>query len=205
MVTATFARSPRPRKAATPFIARSRGMTEGRANAQPEGNPVSRIPVLIASVIGLAAATPAAAQWAESIPTTRADVIKMLDARFAKIDANSDGGLSSAELQTIEAQVIAVQKAEIASAVQRAFAKLDTNKDGRLSLEEYGAAAPKIDAKPAENAAELVRLLDTDKNGKISGDEFKRRTLTGFDQLDANKDGRVTPEERSKAEAAASR
>ena len=60
---------------------------------------------------------------------------------------------------------------------------------------------PKIDAKPAENAAELVRLLDTDKNGKISGDEFKRRTLAGFDKLDTNKDGTVTPTERSKAVA----
>jgi len=162
---------------------------------------VSRIPVLIASVIGLAAASSASAQSAETIPTTRAEVIKLLDARFAKIDANADGGLTPAELQTIEAQVIEAQKAEIASAVQRAFAKLDANKDGRLSLEEYGAAAPKIDAKPAENAAELVRLLDTDKNGKISGDEFKRRTLAGFDKLDTNKDGTVTPTERSKAVA----
>ena len=169
---------------------------------------MSRFPVLIASVIGLAAASsasaqsaPPTAQSAETIPTTRAEVIKLLDARFARIDANADGGLTPAELQTIEAQVIEAQKAEIASAVQRAFAKLDTNKDGRLSLEEYGAAAPKIDARPAENAAELVRLLDTDKNGKISGDEFKRRTLAGFDKLDTNKDGTVTPTERSKAVA----
>ena len=123
----------------------------------------------------------------------------MLDARFAAIDANRDGALTGAELQALEAQVVANQKAEIAAAVQRAFAKLDANKDGRLSIEEFGAAAPKVDANPAANAAELVRMLDTDKNGKISSDEFKRRTLAGFDKLDTNKDGTVTPAERSKA------
>jgi Ca2+-binding EF-hand superfamily protein len=176
------------------------------ANAQNKGNPVVRIPIFIASAIGLVAMSPASAQLApassqspDSIPATRAEVIKVLDARFAKIDANGDGGLTAAELQTLEAQVIASQKAEIASAVQRAFAKLDTNKDGRLSIEEYSAAAPKIDANASDNAAELVRMLDTDKNGKISSTEFKRRTLAGFDKLDTNKDSTVTPEERSKA------
>lgn len=164
---------------------------------------MSRIPVLIASVVGLAAASSASAQSPETVPTTRAEVIQLLDARFATIDVNKDGGLAPVELQAIEAQVIAARKAELASAVQRAFAKIDTNKDGRLSLEEYGAAAPKIDSTPAEAAAELVKLLDADKNGKVSGDEFKRRTLAGFDKLDANKDGTVTPAERSKAEAAA--
>ena len=164
--------------------------------------------IITASVIGLAAASPALAQpapapsqSADAIPTTRAEVIKMLDARFTAIDANHDGVLAPAELQAIEAQVIQNQQAEIAAAVQRAFTKLDTNKDGRLSIEEYGAAAPKVVASPTDNAAELVKLLDVDRNGKISSDEFKQRTLVGFDKLDANKDGTVTPAERAKAVA----
>lgn len=172
---------------------------------------MSRIPVLIASVVALAAASPAIAQPAAgaapseaSTPNTRSEVIKALDARFAKIDASGDGSLSAAELQTVEAQVIARQKTELGQAVERSFAKLDTNKDGRLTLEEYRAAAPAIAAKPADNAAAMVRLLDTDKNGKLSGDEFKRRTLFIFDRLDANKDGTVTAEER-KAVATAGR
>ena len=166
------------------------------------------MPLLVASAIGLATATSATAQPAAAgapaqgaIPTTRAEVVKVLDERFTAIDANHDGVLTPAELQAIEAQVIQNQKAEIAGAVQRAFAKLDTNKDGRLSIEEYGAAAPKVVASATDNAAELVKLLDTDKNGKISNDEFKRRTLSGFDKLDANKDGTVTPAERAKAVA----
>ena len=164
--------------------------------------------IITASAIGLAAAssalaqaTPAPSQSADSIPTTRAEVMKVLDARFTAIDANHDGVLTPAELQAIEAQVIQNQRAEIASAAQRAFAKLDTNKDGRLSVEEFSAAAPKVVASPTDNAAELVKLLDTDKNGKISNDEFKQRTLAGFDKLDANKDGTVTPAERAKAVA----
>lgn len=164
--------------------------------------------IITASVIAFATASsalaqsaPAATQSADSIPTTRAEVMKVLDARFTAIDANHDGVLTPAELQAIEAQVIQNQRAEIASAAQRAFAKLDTNKDGRLSVEEFSAAAPKVVASPTDNAAELVKLLDADKNGKISNDEFKQRTLAGFDKLDANKDGTVTPAERAKAVA----
>lgn len=167
---------------------------------------MSRTTVLIASVIALAAASPASAQPAagaapseDSIPRTRAEVIKALDTRFATFDANHDGNLSAAELQAIEAKVIERQKAAIATVVEQAFARLDANKDGRLTLAEYRASAPAITAKAADNAAEFARVLDTDKDGKISGDEFKRRTLAAFDQLDANKDGIVSPEERRKA------
>jgi Ca2+-binding EF-hand superfamily protein len=195
-----------------PFIVRSRSMREERASIHPEEKPVSRIPVLIASALAFAIASPAIAQPAagaapseSSTPNTRADVIKALDARFAKIDVNGDGNLSAAELQTVEAQVIARQKAELRQAVERSFAKLDANKDGRLTLEEYRAAAPAITAQPAGNAAEMVKLLDADKNGKLSGAEFKRRTLAIFDRLDANKDGTVTIEERRKAVVTAGR
>ena len=151
--------------------------------------------ILIASLVALAA-SPAIAQSQSSTPDTRAEVIKALNARFAKIDVSGDGSISAAELQTVEAQVIARQKTELGQAVERSFAKLDTNKDGRLTVAEYHAAAPAITARPADNAAEMVKLLDADKNGKLSGDEFKRRTLAIFDRLDANKDGTVTVEER---------
>ena len=162
--------------------------------------------MIIASFIGLAAASPALAQTPpaaapaqDPVPAARTDVIKILDERFAGIDSNHDGSLTAAELQAVETQVIAAQKAQLNQAVERGFANLDTNKDGRLSLDEYRAAAPVIEDKAAENAAQLVKLLDTDKDGKISSAEFKRRTLTAFDKLDSNKDGKVTPAERAKA------
>ncbi len=171
---------------------------------------VSRIHLVLALATTAASVSAASAQSGSaaapsesSVPNTRPEVIKALDARFANVDSNKDGSLSTAELQTIEAQAIARQKSELSQAVDRAFAKLDTNKDGRLSLEEYRAAAPTIAAKPADNAAALLKLLDADKNGKLSGDEFKRRTLAVFDRLDANKDGTVTAEERRKAVATA--
>lgn len=215
MMRATIARSPPARKAAIlapPFIVRSRPVREERRSIHPGENIVSRIPVLISSLVALAVASPATAQSAAgaapsegSTPNTRSEVIKALDARFAKVDANGDRSLSAAELQTVETQVIARQKTELGQAVERSFAKLDANKDGRLTLEEYRAAAPAIGARPAENAAAMVKLLDTDKNGKLSSDEFKRRTLFIFDRLDANKDGTVTGEERRKAVTTAGR
>ena len=168
---------------------------------------MSRIPILIASAVALAVASPASAQPAGGaassdgpIPSTRAEVTKALDARFATFDTNHDGSLSTAELQAVEAQVVERQKAAIAKVVDQTFAKLDTNKDGRLTLAEYRAATPKIDANPGQDAAALAKVLDTNNDGKISSDEFKRRTLSAFDQIDTNKDGVVSPEERRKAE-----
>ena len=167
---------------------------------------MSRIPRLVASAIGLSVSaaalsqsTTGGAQSGEAAPSTRAEVVKALDARFAKFDSNGDGSLSTAELQAVEEQVIGQQKAELAKAVEQSFAKLDANKDGHITLAEYRAAAPTIDAKAGENAAALAKVLDTNNDGKITSDEFKRRTLAAFDVLDANKDGKVTPEERRKA------
>ena len=159
-----------------------------------------RILVLIASTTALATAVQAQGA-AKAEPRTKAELSKALDARYAKVDANGDGALSADELARNEAQRIERAKAEVAEAVQRAFAKLDTDKDGKLSLEEYRAAAPTVTAKPAENAADIVKLLDKDKNGKVSSAEFKAPTLAAFDRIDANKDGTVSPEERRKAAA----
>ena len=43
--------------------------------------------------------------------------------------------------------------------------------------------------------AQLLELMDTDKNGKISKDEFMRYMQAEFDFADKNKDGELDPAE----------
>jgi hypothetical protein len=43
--------------------------------------------------------------------------------------------------------------------------------------------------------AQLLQLMDTDKNGKVSKDEFMRYMVAQFDFADKNKDGELDPSE----------
>ena len=45
---------------------------------------------------------------------------------------------------------------------------------------------------------QLLELMDTDRNGKISKDEFMRFMETEFDYADKNKDGQLDPVELKK-------
>ena len=106
------------------------------------------------------------------------------------------------------------------------FDRLDANKDGSISREEFakgrekrierrivmrelrkdGAGAPK-DGKEVRKhvmrmhgrgpfGAHMIVMADTDKDGKITQAEAEALALRHFDEMDANKDGQVTPEER---------
>lgn len=47
-------------------------------------------------------------------------------------------------------------------------------------------------------ARQLLRLMDLDKNGKVSRSEFMRFMEAEFDRLDVNHDGELTVEELSR-------
>lgn len=49
------------------------------------------------------------------------------------------------------------------------------------------------------NAKELLRLMDTDKNGKVSREEFMAFMAAEFDRLDVNHDGELDVSELTKA------
>jgi hypothetical protein len=60
------------------------------------------------------------------------------------------------------------------------------------------AGVPKPQDKVAlarENAKEILLLMDTDKDGKIPKGEWRRFMEAKFDRLDAEKKGRIDPEE----------
>jgi hypothetical protein len=47
----------------------------------------------------------------------------------------------------------------------------------------------------AEKARELLALMDTDKNGKISKQEWMKFMAAEFDRLDTKKNGEIDPKE----------
>jgi hypothetical protein len=110
-------------------------------------------------------------------------------------DTNKDGLLSAAEIQ-------AHQDAR--------FTQMDANKDGELSSDEMGPPAmggpgqgpgkaspmgntmtESRDAMRAERHAQMLAVMDSDKNGTVNRAEFNAYEGHRMDQADSNHDGQL--------------
>ena len=154
----------------------------------------------------LAQSGPAARPAQSAAPTrvaTRADVLKMSATTFARFDTNKDGSLSKAEVEAAEVQRRQAASQAMQARLNQEFAKLDTDRNNQLSQAEFRAAVPQL--RPAAGAGDAIARLDSNKDGRISVDEYRAPTLTAFDRLDSNKDGTLSAAERAKAPRTASR
>jgi TolA-binding protein len=151
---------------------------------------------LILSLTGLALGSAAAAQNAPK-PVSRADYVKIVNTRFSTMDTNHDGNISKDELAAQQQRDLAQARARIEQQLRDAFKRLDTNKDGALSLPEFLASTPAI--KTNETPDQVLRLLDSNHDGKVSPEELRAPELAKFNKVDANHDGIVTPEEMKAA------
>ena len=107
-----------------------------------------------------------------------------------------------------------------------AFDRLDANRDGMISREEFGRArevrqerrivinrAPnevpgvpgvtgdhqgmrKMHRMGGKGGGRMMRMADLDRDGRVSLQEATTGALQRFDRIDANRDGRITPDER---------
>ncbi|HVJ36901.1 MAG TPA: hypothetical protein VM687_03745 [Stenotrophomonas sp.] len=110
--------------------------------------------------------------------------------KFKQMDSNGDGSISSAEH---------------AAGAQKMFTAMDTNKDGSVTAAEMDAqwAAKKgkdgkMDGKAdgmKMSAAEKIKEIDTNGDGKISAAEHAAGSQKMFGKLDADGDGKVTAAE----------
>jgi Ca2+-binding EF-hand superfamily protein len=119
---------------------------------------------------------------------------------LAVLDANRDGVLSTAEMQSAAAALLS----------------LDANGDGRVTFEELrpapgtegpreggrrgrgGDAGPEAGAAPALSPADLSDTLmafDRNGDGTLNRDEVSERFRGLFDRADANNDGILTKDE----------
>ena len=116
---------------------------------------------------------------------------------FKKADTNGDGKVSRAEAEKAMPHL------------GGKFDSIDTNKDGQLSRGELSAWKKAHKGERQAKAAERFKHADTDGDGAISRAEAEKqapRLAKKFDQIDGNKDGKLTQDElRAYREARRSR
>jgi Ca2+-binding EF-hand superfamily protein len=108
---------------------------------------------------------------------------------FAQMDANNDGAVSSSEHEVY---------------ARKMFDAIDTNHDDKVTADELDAAEGKVSrhaSGPTEiSSAARIRRRDMNADGIISQGEQADGAAQKFQMLDADKNGQLTPQEFASGE-----
>jgi Ca2+-binding EF-hand superfamily protein len=105
------------------------------------------------------------------------------DKHFKTMDANGDGKIT---------------RAEHAAGAKQMFAKCDANHDRTVTAAEMEASTAADGEKPGKHdmsAAEKIRMIDQNGDGKLTTAEHEAGTETMFGKMDTNQDGALSKEE----------
>lgn len=136
------------------------------------------------------------------------------DDLFTKVDANSDGSLSSSEFTALMDKMSASGDANASGSSSDKFASLDTDSDGKLTQSEFdagrpsgaggpqGAGGPPPGPPPTSSSSDSTTYdpLDTNKDGIVSAAEAAAGQANGttdtmqalLKAIDTDKDGKLS-------------
>lgn len=175
----------------------------GAAAAALAGAAIAQAPAPVPGV----AATP------ERVMTRDSVVAKVRD-HFARLDTNRDGFVAQDEMAAMRAHRMAHRAPGMAGRGMamrdpaRAFDRLDSNRDGVLSRDEFARGRELRRERMAMRGpmqgrrmggmmgGGMLRMADSDRDGRVSLAEAQAAAVRHFDMMDANRDGTVTREER---------
>jgi EF hand len=110
-------------------------------------------------------------------PRERADAFHPSTELLERYDANHDGTLTRAELET---------------GLKADFEAADTNHDGRLDVDETRAVNEK---RWADGLSTTTTIIDWNHDGYVDFNEFAAAPRSLFEQLDRDGDGKLEPKE----------
>lgn len=147
------------------------------------------VSTLVAGLLIGSAAFAQSSPASASTPDRAAKMQQHFDQHFSKSDKNGDGFIDRDE-------------AAGNKRLSRHFDEIDSNKDGKISKEELKAYWAASRAKAHEKFEAKFKAADKDGDGALSKEEAEAAKMPhiakNFDAIDANKDGKVTPEELRK-------
>ena len=145
---------------------------------------------LVAGLLTITLAAAAAGQSAQPIP--RAQFLVVMDQEFRKMDADKDGKLTRAEVESFQ------RAAAVAEAAQRnraLFAQLDADRNGQLSPAEF----LKVTVPAAVDIRPMFAQHDPNRDNIITLVEHRTVKLSRFDAIDTDKDGTASVAEQRAA------
>ncbi len=128
----------------------------------------------------------------QRLAADRKGQLKQTEVRFAAVDKDQDGRISSAEYQ---------------ASGQSAFRFIDSNKDGLISTAdpapqrrgqnnaEQPRRRPALVMPTTHSVSGMLVMYDTDKNGEVSAAEYQHIRQQAFARTDADQDGSLSAQE----------
>lgn len=144
-------------------------------------------------------------------PMTRTDVQTRVKTHFAEMDANKDGAVTQAEIDSGRAAKMAERHGEM-------FTKMDADKNGSISRAEFDAhhAGMMQDGhrgmgdhrgrehggghgEKGQMGGGMFAMADANKDGKVTEAEATQAALAHFDKMDTDKNGTISDAEHKAA------